>query len=106
MSNKIQSIGDIIRQLRVQRDLPLRKISALLDIDTSLYSKIERNERKANKEQIIKLEKFFKVKKGFLMVPYLSERIYYELAKEDCASEALKIAENRIKYDKRKKVSL
>jgi transcriptional regulator with XRE-family HTH domain len=67
-SNITQATGDIIRQLREDRQLPLRKIAAILDIDTSYYSKIERNEKKATKEQIQKLEAFFEVQKNSLIM--------------------------------------
>ena len=100
-SNSIKTIGEIIRHLREERELPIRKIAALLDIDTSFFSKIERNERKATRDQIYKLEEIFEVKKDFLMIPYLSEKIYYELLETDCANEVLKIAEERVKYEKR-----
>lgn len=99
-SNKNLTTGEIIRQLREEQNLPLRKIAALLDIDTSFYSKIERNERKATKEQIHKLEEIFSVDKNFLMVSYLSEKIFYELSNEDCATEVLKVAEQRVQYSK------
>ena len=46
-----------IRKIREQRDLPLRKVAAALDIDTSILSKIERNERTATKEMIPILSK-------------------------------------------------
>lgn len=97
-SISIQTTGEIIRHLREKKELPLRKIAALLDIDTSFYSKIERNERKATKEQIHKLENFFALEKNHLLIPYLSEKIYYELYEEDCANEVLKVAEERVKY--------
>jgi transcriptional regulator with XRE-family HTH domain len=102
-SKATQTTGEIIRQLRAEKELPLRKIAALLDIDTSFYSKIERNERKATKEQIHKLEEIFEVEKDFLMVPYLSENIYYELFDEDCASKVLKVAEEKIEYNNKSK---
>lgn len=104
MKTKIaQTTGELIRKLRKEKELPLRKIAALLDIDTSFFSKIERNERKATKEQIHKLEEIFEVEKDALMIPYLSEKIYYELSEEDCATEVLKVAEERVKYEKSKK---
>lgn len=99
-SNITQATGDIIRQLREDRQLPLRKIAAILDIDTSYYSKIERNEKKATKEQIQKLEVFFEVEKNSLMIPFLSEKIYYEIAEEECADQVLKVAERQVKYIK------
>ena len=100
-SNNIQNTGDIIRQLREDRQLPLRKIAALLDIDTSYYSKIERSEKKATREQIHLLENFFEVEKNSLMIPFLSEKIYYEISEEDCADQVLKVAEARVKYEKK-----
>lgn len=99
--NIIQTTGDIIRQLREVKQLPLRKIAALLDIDTSYYSKIERSEKKATKEQIHKLEIFFEVEKNHLMIPFLSEKIYYEISEEDCADQVLKVAEARVTYEKK-----
>ena len=102
-TNLEKTTGDIIRKLREEKAMPLRKIAALLDIDTSFFSKIERSERKATKEQILKLEEIFEVEKNALMIPYLSEKIYYELSDEDCATEVLKVAEERVKYEKSKK---
>lgn len=101
-SNSVQTTGEIIRHLREERELPLRKIAALLDIDTSFFSKIERSKRKATKDQIHKLEEIFEVKKDYLMIPYLSEKIYHEISEEDCANQVLKVAEARVKYEKSK----
>ncbi|MBP7306994.1 MAG: helix-turn-helix transcriptional regulator [Saprospiraceae bacterium] len=82
----------------MDRNLPLRKIAALLDIDTSYYSKIERGEREASKMQIHQLEVFFGVKKNYLMILYLSEKIYLELHEEECAKQVLKVAESWFNY--------
>ena len=57
----MQLFGEIIRKLREERELPLRKVAAILDTDQSLLSKIERNERRASKVQVIQLAKIFKV---------------------------------------------
>jgi len=99
-SNQTLSTGELIRQLREQEELPLRKVAAQLDIDTSFLSKIERNERRATKEQIIKLTEIFKVDKKYLLVPYLSEIVYYQIGEEDCANEVLKVAEEKVSYQK------
>ena len=45
------SFGERVRKLREQADMPLRKLAALLDIDQSTLSKIERGERKPNTEK-------------------------------------------------------
>ncbi len=48
----MNTFGEYIRELREAKGLPLRKVSAELDVDTSILSKIERNERNATVEMI------------------------------------------------------
>jgi len=92
------SIGEQIRALREDQGLPLRKVAAELDVDQSILSKIERGERKASREQIIQIAKIFNVDEKDLLINYLSDRVLYELKNDDLASEALKVAEQKIKY--------
>ena len=92
------SIGEQIRKLREDRHLPLRKVAAILDIDQSILSKIERGERKASKEQIIQIASIFNVDEKELLINYLSDRVLYDLKGEDLAADALKVAEKKIQY--------
>jgi HTH-type transcriptional regulator, competence development regulator len=92
------SIGDQIRALRENQRLPLRKVAAELDVDQSILSKIERGERKATREQIIQIARIFNVDEKELLINYLSDRVLYELKDDDFASEALRVAEQKIKY--------
>lgn len=94
----MMSIGEQIRKLREDQGLPLRKVAAELDIDQSILSKIERGERKASKEQIIQIARIFKADKKELLINYLSDRVLYDLKDEDLAADALKVAEEKIKY--------
>jgi transcriptional regulator with XRE-family HTH domain len=94
----MDNFGVVIRKLREGNNMPLRKLAALLDIDQSTLSKIERNERKANKRLIKKLSRIFKVHEDELMVQFLSDKIYDELIGEDCKHEALKLAEQKLSY--------
>lgn len=48
----MDSFGEYLRELREAKGLPLRKVAAELDIDTSILSKIERNERMASIEML------------------------------------------------------
>jgi transcriptional regulator with XRE-family HTH domain len=48
----MKTFGEYIRKSREDIGLPLRKVAAALDIDTSILSKIERNERRATTEMI------------------------------------------------------
>ena len=98
MSKQNLSIGEQIRKLREDQGLPLRKVAAVLDIDQSILSKIERGERKASKDQIIQIAKIFNADEKELLINYLSDKVLYELIDEDLAVEVLKVAERKIKY--------
>ncbi|HHD82855.1 MAG TPA: helix-turn-helix domain-containing protein, partial [Bacteroidetes bacterium] len=91
-------IGEYIRRLRENKGEPLRKVAAYLDVDQAILSKIERGKRKATKQQVVKLAKYFGEDKKKMLIVYLSERILYEVQEEDYAKEALKVAEERIEY--------
>lgn len=93
-----QTTGEVLRETRERKGLLLRQVSALLDIDTAILSKVERGERKATKEQIIKLAGILDLDREELLIHYLSEKIAYELADEDVASQTLKVAEERVEY--------
>ncbi len=96
-----KTTGEILREKREGKGLLLRHVSAKLDIDTAILSKIERGERKASKEQIIKLAKILDLDKEKLVVQYLSEKILYEIKDEELGEKALKVAEQKIKYIKK-----
>jgi len=97
----MQSIGDTLRKLREDKQLPLRKVAAMLDIDQSLLSKIERNERRANRVQIVELAKIYEVKESQLLVEYFSDKVAYDIADEDSARQILIAAEEKVKYIKK-----
>jgi predicted nucleotidyltransferase/plasmid maintenance system antidote protein VapI len=101
----MQEIGNIIRELRLKNGYPLRKVGAFLDIDQAILSKMERGQRRISKEQVLKLAEFFNVSKRDLLVAYLSDKVVYELQDEELAKEALKVAEEKIEYVRRQKVS-
>lgn len=98
---KLKTTGEIIREKREKKRLLLRHVSAQLDIDTAILSKIERGERKATKEQITKLADILDLDKESLLIQYLSDRILYEVQDEDLALQAMHVAEQKIKYKKK-----
>ena len=92
------SLGDTIRKLREDKELPLRTVAAFLDIDQAILSKIERGQRKPTREIVVKLAEYFKVKENDLLVAWLSDKLVYEVEDEDMALKALQVAEERVKY--------
>ncbi|MBK7604388.1 MAG: nucleotidyltransferase domain-containing protein [Saprospiraceae bacterium] len=95
---KMDSLGETIKKLRKEKELPLRTVAAYLDIDQAILSKIERGKRNANREQVLKLAKFFEIKESDLLVSWLSDKLVYEVANEDVALKALQVAEEKVSY--------
>ena len=95
------SFGDIIRYNRENYKLPLRKVAAELDIDTSTLSKIEKNQRCANKQQVIKLAKLFGISEKDLLINWLSEKIAHDLRYEKNVAEILKKTANKVGHYKK-----
>jgi len=93
-----ETFGELIRGLREKNGLPIRKVAAELDIDPSTLSKIERNERSANREHVKRLSELFKIEAKTLLVNYLSDKVTYDLIDEEFCDEILKVAEAKIKY--------
>lgn len=94
----MERLGEIIRKLREEKALPLRTVAAYLDVDQAILSKIERGQRNATREQVVKLAVYFKVKEENLLVAWLSDRLVYEVLGEQLAIKALQVAEEKIKY--------
>lgn len=101
----MDSLGGTIRKLREDKELPLRIVAAFLNIDQAILSKIERGHRKPSREQVIKLADYFKVKENDLLVAWLSDKLVYEVEDEEMALKALQVAEERVKYNKKKEIS-
>ena len=104
MSSKniqMETVGQIIRAKRESLGLLLRQVASYLDIDQAILSKIERNERKPTKENIIKLAEILKLDKEDLLVQFMSEKIAYEIANEEVKIEEAK--ETKKKRGRKKK---
>ncbi|GAB4228943.1 MAG: hypothetical protein Tsb0034_00360 [Ekhidna sp.] len=101
---KKETFGEVVRKLREERKLPIRKVAAKLDIDPSTLSKIERGERSANKEHISEFAKIFEIEEKELLIHFFSDKVTYDLINEDYTDEILMVAEEKIKYQKSKKI--
>lgn len=93
-----QTTGEILRASREKKGLLLRQVAAILEMDTAILSKVERGERKATREQILKLAEILDLNSQELLIHYLSEKIAYELVDEEVASQTLKVAEEKVEY--------
>lgn len=99
----METIGEKLRHIREEKELSLRKVAALLDIDVAILSKMERGERRITKEVVLKLADIYAYNTDELLVSFLSDKILYEIRDEDLGIVALKVAEERAKYIKANK---
>lgn len=86
---KLNSLGDKIRQARESKGLLLRQAAAFLEVDTALVSKLERGERRPQKEQVIKLAEFLKLKPEELLVLWMADKITDLITEDELGIKAL-----------------
>ena len=84
--------GKKIRSLREERGLLQRQLSAALEIDTPMYSKIERGDRKAKRSQIPVMAKIFQVDERELLTIWLADKIL------DTVEEAAEVKNEALAY--------
>ncbi|MEA1849916.1 helix-turn-helix transcriptional regulator [Chryseobacterium sp. MHB01] len=89
--------GEKIRELREKQELLQRQLAASLEIDTPMYSKIERGERRAKREQVIALAQLLNINEEELLTIWLSDKIIENVGNEMAALAALKHAEQELK---------
>jgi HTH-type transcriptional regulator, competence development regulator len=100
----MENFGETIRNLREEKGLQLRKVAAYLDIDQAVLSKFEHGTRTPKREQVIQLAKFFKVDQKQMLVKWLASKVVYEMDGEgELALQAMMVAEEQIKYNRKKK---
>lgn len=100
MLDNMRSFGETVRSLREKKELLLRQVAAELEVDTSFLSKMERNEKKASRQQVCKLEGILEAKQNELLTLWLSDKLLDILSEEKEAYVVLKLTEQRLKQTK------
>jgi len=95
--------GNKIRELRESNGLLMRQLAAFLEVDTATISKFERGERNMKREQVLQLSNFFKVNSDELLTLWLGEKVYKVVEEDELGLNALKVAEQQLKYKSAKK---
>ena len=82
--------GERIRELRESQGLLQRQLAANLEIDTPMFSKIERGDRKAKREQVEQLAELLHTDKPQLLTLWLADQIFDFVKDEANASSFTK----------------
>lgn len=96
----MNTFGEFLRYNREQLGLPLRKVAAELDIDTSILSKIERGERVATKEMLETFSKTLDIPQKTIEVEFIKSYILTDLGDLLYLSDGLVETLNVIKINK------
>jgi len=99
----MSSFGEHIKELREKNRMFQREVCNKLNIDSPMMSKIERGERRAKRDQIPILADLFRVKADELLAIWLADQVYDIIKDEAVGLKALQLAEDEIKYSKKKK---
>ncbi len=75
--------GKKIKELREGHGMVQRKLAAALDIDTPMYSKIERRERKAKRGHIPIMAKLLEIDEKELLTIWLADKVLDVVEGED-----------------------
>ena len=93
--------GNKLKELRESKGLLQRQIASLLEIDNPMLNKIERGERTAKKEQILKFSEIYKTDKDELLTLWLADQVYELVKDEKVADNALKSVSKKINSKKK-----
>ena len=92
--------GKKIKELREERGLVQRQLSVALEIDTPMYSKIERGERKAKRSQIPIMARLLEVDEKELLTIWLADKVLDTVeGEEEVKHEAVAYAQKEIEAE-------
>ena len=90
-------LGERIRELRAEHGVLQRQLAALLEIDTPMFIKIERGDRRAKRTQVIQLAEYFNIDKNELLTLWLADKVLDAVEDEDeLKHDAIEVAQKRI----------
>jgi DNA-binding protein len=93
-------LGNKIRSLRDENEVLQRQLAAYLEIDTPMFSKIERGDRRAKRSQVILLAKYFNVDENEMLQLWLADKVIDAMEGEsdyELKQNAIKMAQKEIR---------
>ena len=92
-------LGNKIKSLRDEQEVLQRQLAAYLEIDTPMFSKIERGDRRAKRSQVILLAKYFDVDEKEMLKLWLADKVLDAIGDEDeceLKRDAIEVAQEKI----------
>ena len=74
-----------------------RQLASLLEIDTPMFSKIERGDRRAKRTQVIQIANYFNIDEKELLTLWVADKVLNAVEdEEELKSDAIKLAQSSI----------
>ena len=106
MTSQMKEIfGEYIKRLRTENELTLTQLAAKLDLDSANLSKIENNKREFDEKRLELLANVFNLDLAKLRTEFFSDIIAKKIYDNNCDSETLILAEQKVEYLKSKNLT-
>ncbi len=93
----MKKLGQELRKIRESKNILLRQVASYLEIDTAMISKIERGERNLNRNQVIKLAKYYNVSQDNFLTLWVCDKILNTVENEPFALKGMQKALKTLK---------
>ena len=97
------TLGQKIKQLRESRGMLQRKLASILEIGDGFLSKVESDQKPLKREHLKTISEIFDYSYNELEALWIATKVYDLVKDEDEGLNALKVAEEQIKYHKNQK---
>ena len=90
-------LGQKIKELRLENGVLQRQLASLLEVDTPMFSKIERGNRRAKRTQVVQIANYFNVDEKELLTLWVADKVLDAVKnEEELKSDAIKVAQSSI----------
>jgi transcriptional regulator with XRE-family HTH domain len=90
-------LGTKIKELRLENGVLQRQLASLLEIDTPMFSKIERGDRRAKRTQVIQLANYFNVDEKELLTLWVADKVLDAVEDEEAVRlDAIRVAQSSL----------
>ena len=90
-------LGQKIKELRLENGVLQRQLASFLEIDTPMFSKIERGDRRAKRIQVVQIANYYNVDEKELLTLWVADKVLDAFEdEEDLKWDAIKVAQSSI----------
>lgn len=100
-----ETFGEYIKRLRTENELTLTQLAAKLDLDSANLCKIENSKREFDEKRLELLAIAFNLDLAKLRTEFFSDIIAKKIYDNNCESETLILAEQKVEYLKSKNLT-